>query len=133
MADISASKTEANLRLAFADETIAGRRSESAAASAEAGGNLRVAAILREDAQRRHSHAAGHIDQLEPGAPDRGTAYHLRAAIMHEVHEFADAYPAMARKAREEGMEDIADWFETLAKSSRARAVRLRRALETSV
>ena len=133
MADITGSRTEANLRRAFTDETIAGRRHAAAAARAEAGGNESAAVSLRQAAQRRHTHAAGHMDQLEPAPPGRGTAYLLRVAIMHEVHEFAGAYPAMARKAREEGLDDIATWFECLAKSSRARAARFRRSLETSM
>ncbi len=133
MADISASRTEANLRHAFAEETIAGRRCEAAALRTESRGDTNTAALLRRAARRRQRHAAAHMDQLEPAPSGRGTAYLLRAAIMHEVHDFAGAYPAMARKAREEGFDDIAIWFECLAKSGRARAARLRRGLETSL
>jgi rubrerythrin len=38
-------------------------------------------------------------------------------------------YPGMARSAREEGFEEIADWFETLAKAERSHAGRFSRAL----
>ena len=37
-------------------------------------------------------------------------------------------YPGMARTAREEGFEEIADWFETLAKAERSHAGRFQKA-----
>jgi rubrerythrin len=40
-------------------------------------------------------------------------------------------YPGMAKTAREEGLEEIADWFETLAKAERSHANRFRKALDT--
>jgi rubrerythrin len=39
-------------------------------------------------------------------------------------------YPGMARVARDEGFEEIADWFETLAKAERSHANRFQRALD---
>jgi rubrerythrin len=33
-------------------------------------------------------------------------------------------YPGMAKTAREEGFDEIADWFETLAKAERSHANR---------
>lgn len=39
-------------------------------------------------------------------------------------------YPGMARAARDEGFEDIADRFETLAKAERSHANRFQRALD---
>ena len=54
----------------------------------------------------------------------------LISAIHGETHEYTDMYPHMARKAREEGFEEIADWFETLAKAERSHAKRFERALE---
>ena len=41
-----------------------------------------------------------------------------------------DMYPGMARTAREEGMDEIADWFETLAKAERSHANRFQKALD---
>jgi rubrerythrin len=40
-------------------------------------------------------------------------------------------YPAMARSAREEGFDEIADWFETLAKAEKSHAGRFEKALQT--
>ena len=50
------------------------------------------------------------------GEPIGSTANNLKAAIAGETHEYTDMYPGMARTAREEGFDEIADWFETLQK-----------------
>ena len=59
------------------------------------------------------------------------TAENLKAAIAGETHEYTDMYPGMARTAREEGFDEIADWFETLAKAERSHAGRFQKALDT--
>ena len=46
------------------------------------------------------------------------------AGKFRETHEFTDMYPGMAKTAREEGFEEISDWFETLAKAEKSRAGR---------
>ena len=38
--------------------------------------------------------------------------------------------PGMARTAREEGLEEIAEWFETLAKAEKSHAGRFQKALD---
>jgi rubrerythrin len=42
-------------------------------------------------------------------------------------------YPGMAKTAREEGHDEIADWFETLAKAERSHANRYQKALDVLV
>ena len=37
-----------------------------------------------------------------------------------ETHEYTDMYPGMAKTARDEGFEEIADWFETPAKAEKS-------------
>ena len=54
----------------------------------------------------------------------------LKTAIAGETHEYTDMYPGMAKTAREEGFEEIADWFETLAKAERSHANRFQKALD---
>jgi rubrerythrin len=39
-------------------------------------------------------------------------------------------YPGMAKQAREEGFDEIANWFETLAKAERSHANRYTKALD---
>ena len=57
----------------------------------------------------------------------------LKAAIAGETHEYTDMYPGMARTARDEGFDEIADWFETLAKAEKSHAGRFQKALDTSL
>ena len=40
-------------------------------------------------------------------------------------------YPGMAKTAREEGFEEIADWFETLAKAEKSHAGKFQKTLES--
>ena len=61
------------------------------------------------------------------------TSDNLAAAIAGETHEYTDMYPSMARAAREEGFDEIANWFETLAKAERSHANRYTKALEALV
>jgi len=62
------------------------------------------------------------------GKPIGATADNLRAAIADETHEYTDMYPGMARTAREEGFEEIAEWFETLAEAEKSHAGRFQKA-----
>ncbi|NBR17412.1 MAG: rubrerythrin, partial [Gammaproteobacteria bacterium] len=55
----------------------------------------------------------------------------LKASIAGETHEYTDMYPGMAKTARDEGFDEIADWFETLAKAERSHANRFSKALES--
>ena len=57
----------------------------------------------------------------------------LAAAVAGETHEDTDMYPGMAKSAREEGFDEIADWFETIAKAGRSHANRYQEALEALV
>ena len=59
------------------------------------------------------------------------TADNLRGAIAGETHEYTDMYPGMAKTARNEGFEEIADWFETLAKAEKSHAGRFQKALDS--
>ena len=54
----------------------------------------------------------------------------LQAAIVGETHEYTAMYTVMAKTARDEGFDEVADWFETLAKAERSHANRFTKALE---
>ena len=54
----------------------------------------------------------------------------LKAGVAGETHEYTDMYPGMAKTAREEGFEEIADWFETLAKAEKSHAGRFQSLLD---
>ncbi|HNF65337.1 MAG TPA: rubrerythrin family protein, partial [Plasticicumulans sp.] len=117
--DLKGSQTENNLKAAFAGESQANRRYLYFAAKADVEGYNDVSAVFRSTAEGETGHAHGHLEYLEAsgdpatGLPIGPTASNLKAAIAGETHEYTDMYPGMARTAREEGFEEIADWFET--------------------
>ena len=94
-----------------------------------------VALLARSTAEGETGHAHGHLEYQEAsGDPDTGlpigdTASNLRAAIASETQDGSELYPRMAQMAREEGFDEIADWFETLAKAEQSHAGRFRKAL----
>jgi rubrerythrin len=134
---LKGSKTEQNLKDAFAGESQANRRYLYFAQKADIEGHNDVASVFRSTAEGETGHAHGHLEFLEAvgdpatGLPIGDTSLNLKAAIAGETHEYTDMYPGMARTAREEGFEEIADWFETLGKAERSHAGRFQRALET--
>ena len=117
------SKTEENLKAAFAGESQANRRYLYFAAKADIEGYNDVAAVFRSTAEGETGHAHGHLEYLEE------TGDNLKAAIAGETHEYTDMYPGMAKTARDEGFDEIADWFETLGKAERSHANRFQKAL----
>jgi rubrerythrin len=133
---LKGSRTEDNLKAAFTRESLANRRFLYFAQKADIEGLSDVAAIFRSTAEGETGHAHGHLEYLEAcGDPDSGlpignTAENLRAAIASETQDSTELYPRMAKTARDEGFEEIADWFETLAKAELSHAGRFRRALE---
>ncbi len=136
MAQLKGSKTEKNLQDAFAGESQANRRYLYFAQKADVEGYNDVAAVFRSTAEGETGHAHGHLEFLEAvgdpatGLPIGGTAINLKASIAGETHEYTDMYPGMAKVARDEGFEEIADWFETLAKAEKSHAGRFQRALD---
>jgi rubrerythrin len=136
MATLKGSQTEQNLKDAFSHESQTNARYLYFANKADAEGRSDVAALFRSTAQGETGHAHGHLEFLENGSGDPATGLpigtsrqNLMAAAASEAHEYAEMYPAMAKTAREEGFDEIADWFETLAKSERSHAGRYQRAL----
>ena len=130
------SKTLQNLKDAFAGESQANRRYLYFAQKADVEGYNDVAAVFRSTAEGETGHAHGHLEFLEvsgdpaTGLPIGETSANLKAAIAGETHEYTDMYPGMAKTARGEGFEEIADWFETLAKAERSHANRFQKALD---
>ena len=134
---LKGSKTENNLKDAFAGESQANRRYLYFAAKADVEGYNDVAAVFRSTAEGETGHAHGHLEYLEEvgdpatGLPIGATSANLAAAIAGETHEYTDMYPGMAKTARDENFDEIADWFETLAKAERSHANRFQKALNT--
>ncbi|MEZ5668108.1 MAG: rubrerythrin family protein [Alphaproteobacteria bacterium] len=135
MPALKGTKTEQNLKDAFAGESQANRRYLYFAQKADVEGYNDVATVFRSTAEGETGHAHGHLEFLrEVGDPATGepigtTVQNLKAAVAGETHEYTDMYPGMARSAREEGFDEIADWFETLAKAEKSHAGRFQKAL----
>jgi len=135
---VKCTKTEQSLKEAFAGESQANRRYLYFANQADIAGANDVAAVFRSTAEGETGHAHGHMEYLieggagEPGTgmPAKTVAEALQAAIAGETHEYTDMYPGMAKTARDEGFDEIADWFETLAKAERSHANKFTKTLE---
>ena len=139
MQSINGSQTHKNLLEAFARESQANRRYLWFAQVADIEGHPEAAALFRSIAEGETGHAHGHLEYLEQvgdpatGMPIGSSRQNLMAAVAGETHEYTDMYPGMAKTAREEGFDEIADWFETLAKAERSHANRYQKALDALV
>ena len=139
MSQLKGTKTEDNLKAAFAGESQANRRYLYFAAKADVEGQNDVAALFRSTAEGETGHAHGHLEYLEAsgdpatGLPFGSSRLTLEAASAGETHEYTDMYPGMAKTARDEGFDEIANWFETLAKAERSHANRYTKALDALV
>ena len=134
---LKGSKTEQNLKDAFAGESQANRRYLYFAQKADVEGYNDVSTVFRSTAEGETGHAHGHLEYLEEtgdpatGLPMGSTAQNLSASVAGETHEYTDMYPGMAKTAREEGFEEIADWFETLAKAEKSHAGKFQKTLDS--
>jgi rubrerythrin len=135
--NLKGSKTEENLKEAFAGESQANRRYLYFAQKADVEGYNDVSALFRSTAEGETGHAHGHLEYLEgigdpaTGLPIGATSANLKSAVAGETYEYTDMYPGMAKTARQEGFAEIADWFETLAKAERSHANRFQKALDS--
>ncbi|MCB2062286.1 MAG: rubrerythrin family protein [Novosphingobium sp.] len=134
---LKGSQTEENLKAAFAGESQANRRYLYFAQKADIEGYNDVAAVFRSTAEGETGHAHGHLEYLEEcgdpatGEPIGSTSDNLKASVAGETHEYTDMYPGMAKTARDEGFDEIADWFETLAKAEKSHAGKFQKTLDS--
>jgi len=136
--ELKGSKTEQCLKDAFSGESQANRRYLYFANQCDVLGNPELASLFRNTAEGETGHAHGHMEYLvdsdcgDPATslPAKTIDHMLESAIHGETHEYTDMYPTMAKVARDEGFDEIADWFETLAKAERSHANRYTKALK---
>ncbi len=137
MSDLNGTKTHQNLREAFAAESQSSRRNLWFAQKADIDGQPDAAALFRSIADGETGHAFGHLEYLadvaEPavGDPTGDTEANLKASIAEETREYTEMYPGFAKIARDEGFDEIADWFETSARAEKSHAERLIQGLES--
>lgn len=102
MAELKGSKTELNLKDAFAGESQANRKYLAFAKKAEQEGHLQVAKLFRAAADAETVHAHAHLRAL---GGIGSTADNLKEAIGGETHEFTSMYPEMIKAATNEGFD----------------------------
>jgi rubrerythrin len=127
---LKGTKSFDNLKEAFAGESQANRRYLYFARVADIEGYPDVGGLFRDTAEAETGHAFGHLDFLKEvgdpvtGVPFGRTELNLRSAIEGETYEYTQMYPGMAKTAREEGFQELGEWFETLAKAEKSHAGR---------
>ena len=128
MRELKGSKTEQNLKEAFAGESQARNKYTYFASKARKDGYVQIAKLFEETADNEKEHAKIWFKLLEGGAV-KDTASNLLAAAEGEHEEWVDMYQRMAKEAREEGFDDIAEKFEQVAAIERAHEERYRKLL----
>ena len=134
--ELAGTKTHENLKAAFAGESQANRRYLYFARRADIEGYTEIGGLFRDTSEAETGHAFGHIDFLKAvgdpatGEPIGDTETNLKAAVAGETYEYTEMYPGFAKTAREEGFEEIAEWFETLARAEKSHAGRFAKGLD---
>ena len=115
--ELKGSKTERNLREAFAGESQARNKYTYFASVAKKEGFEQIASIFEETANNEKEHAKMWFKALgELGS----TAENLKAAAAGENYEWTDMYERFAKDAEEEGFTKLAFQFREVGKIERA-------------
>ena len=136
MASINGTKSHENLKNAFAGESQANRRYLYFARQADIEGYPDMGGLFRDTSEAETGHAFGHLDFLKEvgdpctGVPIGNTEKNLKSAVEGETFEYTEMYPGFARTARDENLEELAEWFETLAKAEKSHAGRFNKGLQ---
>ena len=134
--NLAGTKSHENLKHAFAGESQANRRYLYFARVADIEGYPDVGGLFRDTSEAETGHAFGHLDFLKEvgdpctGVPIGSTEKNLKSAVEGETYEYTEMYPGFARTAREEGLAELAEWFETLAKAEKSHAGRFNKGLD---
>ena len=127
--ELKGSKTEKNLMEAFAGESQARNKYTYFASKAKKEGYEQIAAIFLETAENEKEHAKIWFKLLN-GGEIKSTEENLKAAAEGENYEWTDMYDRMAKEAREEGFDHIADLFESVGKIEKEHEERYKKLLE---
>ena len=132
MPKLAGSKTSENLKASFAEAAQASRRYLYFARQADIEGYAEAAGMLRDMAEGEANHSLGSLDFLrEVGDPATGkpfgtTQQNLLSAFQDEAYQGNEMYLEFAQAARAESFDEVAEWFETLARAEKAHAERFR-------
>ncbi len=122
---LKGSKTEKNILTAFAGESQARNRYVYFASQARKEGFMQISAIFAETAEQEKEHAKRLFKMLEGGEGEVQASFpagvigkaaeNLKASSAGENHEWTEMYPSFAKVARDEGFEEMAGIFESIA------------------
>ena len=129
MKELKGTKTEQNLKEAFAGESMARNKYTYFASKAKKDGYVQIAAIFEETAANEKEHAKLWYKYLNGGSVS-DTVTNLADAANGENFEWTDMYARMAKEAREEGFDEIAEKFEGVAKIEKEHEERYRKLLD---
>ncbi len=111
--DLQGTRTERNIKEAFAGESQARNHYTYYAMQARKEGHHEVAALFEQMAENEMEHAKVWFKVLNGGLGD--TQRNLKEAALKENLEWKNLYPKFGREAREEGFEELALLFEKIA------------------
>ena len=121
------SKTQADLKEAFAGESQANRRYLAFAEQAEKDGFPQVARLFRAAAHAETIHAMNHLKAL---GEVKSTADNLQAAINGENYEVVSMYPQFIKDAEEEAQKRSLTSFKWAFEVEKVHEALYRKALE---
>lgn len=122
------SKTENNLKEAFAGESQANRKYLAFAQKAEQEGHHQAAKLFRAAAEAETVHAHSHLRALKGIG---STADNLKEAIGGETYEFESMYPPMIADAEAEGNQAALRSFKYANAVEKVHAELYQKALDT--
>ena len=125
--ELKGSKTEKNLLEAFAGESMARNKYTYFASKAKKDGFVQISKIFEETADNEKEHAKIWYKYLHDGVAS--TPENLKDAANGENFEWTDMYARMAKEAREEGFDEIADKFEMVGAIEKEHEERYRKLL----
>ncbi len=128
MKELKGTKTEANLRTAFAGESEARNKYTYYASKAKKEGYEQIAALFTETANNEKEHAKIWFKLLHDGGVP-STAENLLDAAQGENYEWTDMYATFAKEAKEEGFDRIAYLFEAVGEIEKHHEERYRQLL----
>jgi rubrerythrin len=129
MKELKGTKTEQNLLEAFAGESQARNKYTYYASKAKKDGYVQISALFEETANQEKEHAKIWFKLLH-GGKVADTLANLVDAATGENQEWTEMYPRMAKEAREEGFDEIADLFEGVAAIEKEHEDRYRKLLK---
>ncbi|MBU0730112.1 MAG: rubrerythrin family protein [Proteobacteria bacterium] len=129
MGRLSGTKTEKNILTAFAGESQARNRYTYFASKAKKEEFVQIANLFERTANQEKEHAKRLFKFLEGGEVEITASFpagvvgatfdNLEEAAAGEKYEHSEMYPGFARIAREEGLDEIAEAFEAIAKAEK--------------